>query len=106
MGGTLLDDEISFTLAELCKVCDVHAEKLLDMVQEGLIEPQGNVREITQMHWRFSAHALQRVQVALRLERDLNINLEGVAMVLDLLDEVHDLRDRVRLLEYQLFKEE
>jgi chaperone modulatory protein CbpM len=106
MGGTLLDDEISFTLAELCKVCDVHAEKLLDMVQEGLIEPQGNVREIAQIQWRFSAHALQRVQVALRLERDLNINLEGVAMVLDLLDEVHDLRDRVRLLEYQLFKEE
>ena len=106
MGGTILDDEISFTLAELSKVCDIHAEKLLAMVQEGLIEPQGDTREITQMHWRFSGYALHRVQIALRLERDLNINLEGVAMVLDLLDEVRDLRERVRLLEYQLFNEE
>jgi chaperone modulatory protein CbpM len=37
-----------------------------------------------------------------RLRRDLNLNLAGTALALDLLDELEHLRERLRALEHQL----
>jgi chaperone modulatory protein CbpM len=45
---------------------------------------------------------VRRARRALRLQRDLDLNLAGAALALDLLDEVEILRERVRVLEYQL----
>jgi chaperone modulatory protein CbpM len=96
--GLLLDEQVNLSLSELCRLCGTPAESLLDMVDEGLIEPIGDLPQ-----WRFSSTDVQRARIALNLQYDLGINLAGVAMVLDLLEEVHDLRRRVRHLEYQLF---
>lgn len=100
--GLLLDEDASLSLAELCQVCGVHAEQMFIMVEEGLLEPHGKSPE----HWRFPASSLRRVQIALRLQRDLDLNTAGVALAVDLLEEVHELRHRVVTLEYQLFNEE
>jgi ATP-dependent Clp protease ATP-binding subunit ClpB len=62
-------------------------------VVEGL-EPRG--QEPGQ--WRFRGQALRRIDRALNLQRDLDINLAGVELVLDLLDEIDALRSRVRTL--------
>ena len=45
---------------------------------------------------------LARLKCALRLHRDLEINLPGLAVSLDLLDEVQRLRQQVDLLDGQL----
>jgi ATP-dependent Clp protease ATP-binding subunit ClpB len=62
-------------------------------VLEGL-EPRGQ----EQGQWRFRGQALRRIDRALNLQRDLDINLAGVELVLDLLDEIDALRSRVRTL--------
>jgi chaperone modulatory protein CbpM len=46
--------------------------------------------------WHFSGAALRRARVAVRLERDLELNLAGVALALDLLDELAQLRHELR----------
>jgi chaperone modulatory protein CbpM len=99
--GVVLDERISFTLSELSSTCQVPAEIVVDMVQEGLLEPEGS----SPGEWRFTGHALWRARTALRLQRDLGANLAGVALALDLLDELQELRRRVRALEHQLFEE-
>ena len=38
----------------------------------------------------------------MRLQRDLDLNLAGTALALDLLDELEQLRERLRALEHQL----
>ncbi len=38
--------------------------------------------------WRFSGAALRRARLALRLERDLELNLAGVALALELMEEL------------------
>ncbi|WP_293469970.1 chaperone modulator CbpM [Polaromonas sp.] len=42
---------------------------------------------------------MQRARVALRLQTDLDVNLAGAALALELLDELDELRARVQRLE-------
>lgn len=84
----VLDEEIEFTLLELCRLCDVRARHIADIVEEGIVEPAGG----TPMHWRFTGLMMRRIQIVLRLERDLDINLPGAAVVLELLEEMDTLR--------------
>jgi chaperone modulatory protein CbpM len=93
--GLLLDDEVSLSLGELCRVCTVHAEWVIELVDEGILEPNG----LDTAHWRFSGPSLLRVLRVRRLQQDLGINLAGAALVLDLLDEIESLRARLRVLE-------
>lgn len=84
----ILEEEGNLTLGELCRACAVHAEFIFEMVDEGVLEPKGS--ETTQ--WRFSGACIHQVNVVLRLQRDLGVNLAGAAMVLDLMDEIARLR--------------
>ena len=43
----------------------------------------------------FTGNQVRRASIALRLQRDLGVNLAGVALALDLLDELNGLRVRV-----------
>ncbi len=90
----LLDEQMELSLAELCRACSVHAETVLAMVEEGLLEPRG----AAPAEWRFPGPAVRRVQVALRLQRDLGLNLPGAALALDLLEELEILRRRLQAL--------
>jgi len=90
--GFILDEEEALTLGELCRACAMHAEWVIGLVEEGVLEPAG--RDLT--NWRFSGASLRRARIAVRLQRDLGINLAGVALALDLLDEIETLRKRLR----------
>ena len=49
--------------------------------------------------WRFIGSSLQKAHTAMRLERDLGLNLAGLALALDLLEEIVGLRERLYRLE-------
>ena len=91
--GTILDEDMECSLHDLCRMCNVPAELVHDMIDEGLICPRGT----EPLHWRFTAIEIRRVQTTLRLQRDLRVNLPGCALVLDLLEELEELRCRNRL---------
>lgn len=93
----LLNEDLVLTLGELCRACHLSAEHVLAMVEEGVIEPQAPGLE--PVHWRFQAVCIKRVYRASRLERDLGINAAGAALVIDLLEEIDQLKARVRRLE-------
>jgi chaperone modulatory protein CbpM len=95
LSGEIVEDDTELSLADLCQACEVSAERVFDLVEEGLIEPVG--REPTR--WRFRAISVRRVRCTLRLEQDLGVNLAGAALVLDLLEELEQLRLRLRRLE-------
>lgn len=90
--GLLLDESCELTLAELSRACSMHAEWLLELVDEGILEPMG--REPRE--WRFTAPALQRARTVRNLQRDLGINLAGAALALELMEEIERLRERLR----------
>lgn len=90
--GTLIEDD-SLTLEQLCQACGVHADWVISLVEESIIEPQGNEVQL----WRFSGASLVRVHSALRLQRDLGVNLAGIALALDLLEELDKLRSQLKV---------
>jgi chaperone modulatory protein CbpM len=86
-------EEDSLTLGQLCHACDVHAEWVISLVEECIIEPQGETIDC----WRFSGSSLRRVRSSLRLERDLGVNLAGIALALDLLEEIENLHTQIAI---------
>jgi len=89
--GTVIEDD-NLTLEQLCHICDVHSDWVISLVEESIIEPQGD-----EMHrWRFSGTCVVRVRSALRLQRDLGVNLAGIALALDLMEELEDLRAQLK----------
>jgi len=88
ISGVLLDEQTEVTLDEICRFCHVKQTVIIDLVDEGIVEPR--VRD--QLPWCFSGDKLSRIKRALRLQQDLELNLPGVAFALDLLDEIEELR--------------
>ena len=84
----LVDTATLCTVDELCLACNVDADWIAELVEEGMIEPIGQVSA----DWRFTSLSIVRIAKAKRLARDLNLGLPGLAVVLDLLDEIDDLR--------------
>ncbi|MFW5825132.1 MAG: chaperone modulator CbpM [Marinobacter sp.] len=94
------DPEATFSLREICERGECHAEFVIKLVSHGVISP---VTESTDARdWDFDLQALARLRRALRLQRDLKINLPGLAMSLELLDEVHEMRREVDRLNHLL----
>lgn len=92
--GELVDDERRYTLRELCLACGVTAESVIDLVEHGVLEVEGRRPSA----WRFSNRMLIRSRQAHRLQRDLQLNLPGLALCLELLDEIEVLRRRLSVL--------
>lgn len=80
--GTLLDDESGLTLDQLCRICRLQSDFVITMVEEGILDPDGE----DPTTWRFPGTSVTHVRIVVRLQRDLGINLAGAALVLDLLD--------------------
>ncbi|WP_444929229.1 chaperone modulator CbpM [Microbulbifer sp. SSSA002] len=94
LSGVLLDEESELTLSELCRACGVPAERIIALVEEGIIEPRNR-----QVQWRFSGICVRRVRRVYSLERDLGVNLAGAALALELLDEIERLQGHLARLE-------
>jgi chaperone modulatory protein CbpM len=90
----ILEEQTQLTLADLCRACAVHDEQIIALVDAGVLEPQG--RE--PVRWIFVGDSLHRARRALRLQRDLDIDLAGAALALELLDEIASLRTRLRAM--------
>jgi chaperone modulatory protein CbpM len=90
--GAIVEEEVLLTLVELCQACNAEEEHVRDWIVEGVLEPIGE----SPQEWRFKGESLRRARMARRLSHDLDINPPGVALALDLLDEIATLRARLQ----------
>jgi chaperone modulatory protein CbpM len=93
--GTILEEEVVLSLAELCRASRLSAERVIELADEGIIEPIGR----NPASWSFRGANLRRIRCAERLRHDLGVNTAGVALVLELLDELDRLRAHLERLE-------
>jgi chaperone modulatory protein CbpM len=91
--GTVVETDELLSIEELGRLCAADAARIAELVEEGIVATAGGVAP----HWRFAGGAVRRARVAVRLQRDLEINLAGVALALDLLDEIDALRRRLHM---------
>lgn len=93
--GEVLEEEVELSLAELCSTCRVPAERIFELVEEGILEPRGHTSAL----WRFSGVSVYRVRCVQRLENDLGVNVAGAALALELIGQLDELRMRLQRLE-------
>ena len=93
--GLVVGEEVELSLVELCQACDVGREEISVWVLEGVLEPVGDTPE----KWRFGSQALRRARLAASFSRELELNVAGVALALDLMDEIEALKARLRRVE-------
>lgn len=80
----VVEEEVSMSLDQLCRACGADDALVRQLVEHGVIEPQG----ATPQAWVFAGASLRRTRVAVRLLHDLELNLPGAALAVDLLDEI------------------
>lgn len=90
----VLDENLELSLNELCRACELPAEQVIALVEEGVIEPRGGAHT----RWRFSGICVRRVRRVYNLERDLGVNLAGAALAIELLEEIERLQARLMRL--------
>jgi len=86
--GAIFEESAVLSVKDLSRMCAVDEQHIVEFVEEGVL----TVVEINATEWYFTGAALRRARIALRLQRDLELNLAGVALALDLIDELQRLR--------------
>jgi len=89
-----------FDVQTMCELSACDQETLLLCMQYELIKP---IARSENGDWLFDTQALTRLQSVLRLQRDFDLTLPGLALVLDLIAERDALLERNALLERHLF---
>jgi chaperone modulatory protein CbpM len=92
LDGQVIEEQVQLSLVELCQACRAQEAEVAAWVFEGVLQPTG----AQPASWRFAGESLRRARMALRIARDLEVNAAGVALALDLLDEIAALEARVR----------
>lgn len=89
---TEITDDETVSLVKLCHCTEIPIEQIFLMVEYGVLEPINYGS--SHIRWRFSVDSISRVQTAIRLQRDLDINMPGAALVIELMDELKQLRQK------------
>jgi chaperone modulatory protein CbpM len=90
----IVEEDVQLTLVELCRVCRAPEDLVRVWVFEGVLTPIGDAPN----EWRFAGASLRRAKLAATLTHELDVNAPGVALALDLMDELEALKARLRRL--------
>jgi chaperone modulatory protein CbpM len=91
--GSIVEHDVHLTIVELAQATRTPEDLIMTWVSEGVLSPAG----ASPQDWRFSGDSLKRAKTAARLVRDLELNSPGVALALDLLEEITHLRQQLQL---------
>lgn len=99
VSGIILEASASLSVDQLQQACAVELAFVVELVEEGVLELQAADANVAQTqppeNWCFSVECVQRLRTARRLQQDLEINTAGVAVILDLLDQVRALERKL-----------
>jgi chaperone modulatory protein CbpM len=80
-------DEEELTLMQVSRLCRVSPECVIEMVHEGILDPSGR----SVCTWHFPYASVERVRMVIRFQHDLEVNLAGAALALELLEKIERL---------------
>ena len=86
------------TLTEVSQCIHLSAETVITIVDHGIVEPNG----ARPQEWLFEQDMLDTLRRAKRLQQDLELDWEAIALALNLIEEVQALRQDNQRLRRQL----
>lgn len=90
---------VQLNFAEFCRSADVSQPTMLAMVQHDIAIP---ITGTEPQQWLFEQSHVKKIQKAARLYRDLDIDWADLYLVLNLLEEIEQLKNENKILKQQL----
>ena len=95
--GVIIQRTTALNLEELCRAVQVQDELIIELIEQHLIQPCiGDAPD----NWAFDDISLRRAKIAASFKRDLEMNLSGIALALELLDKIEYLENQLALLQH------
>jgi chaperone modulatory protein CbpM len=91
-----LDESVQLSLAELSQFSGLSEAELTHLIESDALGPSGPLAGA------FDAHCLAVARIACRLRDDFELDVDGLALVLSLLDRIRGLESEVRDLQAKL----
>jgi chaperone modulatory protein CbpM len=85
----IVEGEYALTIDAFAQACETEVPMVLMLIEEGLLQPATHNNAFS-----FNGEVLARARKIFRLQKDFNANLDCVAVIVDLLDEIERLRHR------------
>jgi chaperone modulatory protein CbpM len=93
-----LDERGAVTLLELAECSGLAESELRELVELGALEPV----DLDAAEWRFAARCISSARAAGRLRNDFELDSQGLALVLSLLERVQELEAALQRLNARL----
>lgn len=93
--GILIEESSPLSLEELAQALHLRNEIIIEMVEQHLLAPHGQSPD----SWQFDNINFKRAKIAASFYRDLEVNMPGIALALDLLEQIEQLQKRLTILE-------
>lgn len=90
--GSVIGDEGVLSIDELARACAAETQWVVELVDVGILEPQGSETS----YWRFRAADLSCARRVARLQRDFDASLDAAAVMLELIEQIEQLRARLK----------
>ena len=82
------DIDFKMSVVEVCQCVRLPLDAIVEIVDTGIVQPEGS----RPAEWVFDKRMLAILKKAYRLQRDLEIDWNGVALALGLIDELEAVR--------------
>ena len=94
----IIDSSTHYSFNELCKVSKLDEQWVLELIEFEIIQTDADSN-------RYSGTQLNTLLKANRLKHDLELNMAGIALVLELLEEREAQKNEIKALRFQTFSE-
>lgn len=88
----------TLNVEQVCMVIEISRPELIHVIELGIVEPQGHSPD----DWVFDVDMVSVLRRAQRLHRQLEVGWSGIALALQLLDEVEHLQAENQRLRQRL----
>jgi chaperone modulatory protein CbpM len=93
--GVVVEKSQALTLEEFCSATKADKDLVMEMIEYQLVHPEGE--QPTQ--WRFDSISLRRGRIASSFYHELEVNMPGVALALELLDKIEEIQREIDILQ-------
>jgi chaperone modulatory protein CbpM len=98
VSSVMIETNPELSLEELCDACGISPEFIKELIDYGILD----VNDISLENYRFTPVHLRKIRTIVHLHHDLEVNLPGAAIVIDLMEQMEDMRVKIEMLEKHL----
>ena len=82
--GTLITNDETLNFKEICRAVKIAPDLMVELIEYQIITPKGD----SQSDWAFDHICLKRLKLARNFYHDLEVNLPGIALAIDMLERI------------------